>query len=127
MEARKRRSGRPRTAEEVEALIVRIANENRTWGYRRIQEALANLGHDIGRGTIAEILARHGIEPAPVRERKITWKEFLKQHWDLMVAADLFTIEAWTRRGRQRFIGLFLLELSTRKVEIAGIASIANG
>ena len=106
---------------------MRIANENRTWGYRRIQGALANLGYDLGRGTIADILARHGIEPAPVRERKITWKEFLEQHWDLMVAADLFTIEAWTRRGRQRFIGLFLLELSTRKVEIAGIASIANG
>ena len=106
---------------------MRIANENRTWGYRRIQGALANLGYDLGRGTIADILARHGIEPAPVRERKITWKEFLEPHWDLMVAADLFTIEAWTRRGRQRLIVLFLLELSTRKVEIAGIASIANG
>ena len=125
--SKKRGPGRPRTAEEVEALIEPIANENRTWGYRRIQGALANLGYDLGRGTIADILARHGIEPAPVRERKITWKEFLEPHWDLMVAADLFTIEAWTRRGRQRFIGLFLLELSTRKVEIAGIASIANG
>ena len=111
----------------VEALIEPIANENRTWGYRRIQGALANLGYDLGRGTIADILARHGSEPAPVRERKITWKEFLEQHWDLMVAADLFTIEAWTRRGRQRLIVLFLIELATRKVEIAGIASIANG
>jgi hypothetical protein len=60
-----------------------MAKENRTWGYRRIQGALANLGHDIGRGTIAAILARHGIEPAPERERKTTWKEFLGQHWDL--------------------------------------------
>jgi transposase InsO family protein len=89
--------------------------------------ALGNLGHDIGRDTIADILTRHGIEPAPERERKTTWKEFLEQHWDLIVAADFFTIEAWTRRGLQRFIVLFLIELSTRKVEIAGIASTANG
>jgi len=125
--SKKRGPGRPRTAEEIETLVVRLANENRTWGYRRIQGALANLGHDIGRGTIAEILARNGIEPAPERERKTTWKEFLEQHWDLIVAADFFTIEAWTRRGLQRFMVLFFIELSTRKVEIAGIASVADG
>ena len=79
------------------------------------------------RGTIADILARHGIEPVPERERKTTWKEFLEQHWDLIVAADFFTVEAWTRRGLQRFVVLFFIELSTRKVEIAGIAAIANG
>ena len=85
------------------------------------------MGHEIGRGTIAEILKRNGIEPAPERERKTTWKEFLEQHWDLIVAADFFTIEAWTRRGLQRFMVLFFIELSTRKVEIAGIASVADG
>ena len=84
-------------------------------------------GHQVGRGTIAEVLARHGIEPAPERERKTTWKEFLRQHWDLIVAADLFTIEAWTGRGLQRFMVLFLMELSTRKVKIAGIAPSPNG
>jgi len=125
--SKKRGPGRPRTAEEIEALVVSLAHENRTWGYRRIQGALANLGHDIGRGTIAEILVRNGIEPAPERERKTTWKESLEQHWDLIVAADFFTIEAWTRRGLQRFMVLFFIELSTRKVEIAGIASAANG
>ena len=67
------------------------------------------------------------IRPAPERERKITWKEFLEQHWELIVAADFFTVEAWTRRGLQRFIVLFFIELSTRKVEIAGIAPVANG
>jgi hypothetical protein len=55
------------------------------------------LGHNIGRGTIAEILVRNGIEPAPVR--KATFEEFREQHWQLIVAADFFTIEAWTRRG----------------------------
>ena len=106
---------------------MRLAKENRTWGYRRIRGALANLGYEIGHSTIADILARNGIEPAPERGRKTTWKEFLEQHWDLIVATDFFTIEAWTRRGLQRFIVLFFIELSTRKVEIAGIASIANG
>jgi hypothetical protein len=104
-----------------------MAKENRTWGDRRIQGALDNLGHDIGSSTIADILSRHGIEPVPERERKTTWEEFLEQHWDLIVAADFFTVEAWTRRGLQRFVVMFLIELSTRRVEIAGIASTANG
>jgi transposase InsO family protein len=123
----KRGCGRPRKSEEIEDLVVRMAKENRSWGYRRIQEALSNLGHEVGRGTIVEMLARHGIEPAPERERKTTWKEFLTQHWDLIVAADFFTIEAWTRRGLQQFVVLFFIELSTRKVEIGGIASGPNG
>ncbi len=77
--------------------------------------------------TIAAILQRHGIEPAPERNRKTTWKEFLTRHWELIVAADFFTVEVWTRRGLQRFVVLFFIELSTRKVEIAGIATVANG
>src|SRR5215472_9271759 len=116
----KRGCGRPRKSGEIEDLVVRMAKKNRSWGYRRIQGALSNLGHVVGRGTIAEILSRHGIEPAP--ERRTNWKEFLTQRWDLIVAADFFTIEAWTRRGLQRFVILFFIELSTRKVEIAGIA-----
>jgi hypothetical protein len=79
----KRGPGRPRTAREIEALVVRMAEENRDWGYRRIQDALSNLGHEIARSTIAEILERHGIEPAPERSRKTTWKESLTQLWEL--------------------------------------------
>jgi putative transposase len=123
----KRGPGRPRTAGEIETLVVRMALENRDWGYRRILGALSNLGHNLARGTIANILKQHGIEPAPERNRKTTWKEFLSRHWELIVAADFFTIEVWTRHGLQRFIVLFFIELSTRKVEIAGIARAANG
>jgi transposase InsO family protein len=122
----KRRPGRPRIAAEIETLVVRMAEENRDWGYRRIQGALSNLGHGVARSTIAAILDRHGLEPAPERSRKTTWKEFLSRHWELIVAADFFTVEVWTRRGLQRFIVLFFMELSTRKVEIAGIAASAN-
>ena len=65
-----RMPGRPRTVAEVEALVVRMAEENRGWGYRRIQGALANLGHLLAHNTIAKILKHHGIEPAPERSRK---------------------------------------------------------
>jgi putative transposase len=123
----RRPPGRPRTPQEIAALVVRMAEENRDWGYERIQGALSNLGHTIGRTTIAEILSRHGMDPAPERSRKTTWKEFLSRHWELIVAADFFTIEVWTRRKLQRFFVLFFMELSTRKVEIAGIASAASG
>ena len=107
----------------IEKLVVQMAEENRDWGYRRIQGALSNLGHELARSTIADILERHGIEPAPERSRKTTWKEFLRQHWELIVAADFFTIEVWTTKGLQRFIVLFFIELSTRRVEIAGISA----
>jgi hypothetical protein len=87
----------------VETLVVRLATENRDCGYRRILGALSNLGHTIGRGTVANILKQHGIEPAPERNRKTTWKEFLRRHWDVLVAADFFTVEVWTRSGLTRF------------------------
>src|SRR4051794_16972693 len=122
-----RSPGRPRTTASVEELVVQMAEQNRDWGYRRIQGALSNLGHKLARSTIADILQRHGMEPAPERTRKTTWKEFLTQPWELIVAADFFTVEVWTRKGLQRFIILFFLDLSTRQVEIAGLASTANG
>jgi putative transposase len=122
-----RHPGRPPTSTEISDLVLRMAEENRGWGYRRIQGALANLGHIVGRTTIANILKRSGIEPAPERNRKTTWKEFLRRHWDQIIAADFFTVEAWTRNGLTRFIVLFFIDLSTRRVEVGGIASSANG
>jgi putative transposase len=123
----KRGPGRPRTAGEIAALVVRMAVENRDWGYRRILGALSNLGHKVARGTVANILKQHGIEPSPERERKTTWREFLTQHWEMIVAADFFTVEVWTRRGLQRFIVLFFIDLCTRRVEVAGISPAADG
>jgi transposase InsO family protein len=123
----RRGPGRPRTQEQTESLVVQMALENRTWGYTRIVGALSNLGYDLARGTVANILKRHAIEPAPERTRKTTWKEFLTQHWDLIVAADFFTVEVWTAKGLQRFMVLFFIELSTSRVEIGGIAAAANG
>jgi putative transposase len=122
-----RRPGRLPTRKEIAAVVLRMATENRSWGYRRIQGALSNLGHVLAHNTIANILKRNGIEPAPERSRKTTWKEFLNRHWQQIVASDFFTIEVWTRTGLKRFVILFFMELSTRRVEVAGIASRANG
>src|SRR6476620_4997716 len=101
-----RMPGRPRTVAEVEALVVRIAEETRNWGYRRIQGALANLGHLLAHNTIAGILKWHGIDPAPERCRKTTWKEFLNRHWEQIVASDFFSVEVWTKKGLHRFVVL---------------------
>jgi len=125
--SKQRGPGRPRTQDKIQQWVVRMATENRDWGYRRIQGALANLGYQVGRGTIANILKEHGLEPAPERKRKTTWKEFLSQHREVIVAADFFTVEAWTREGLTRFLVLFLIDVSTRRVEIAGLAKRANG
>jgi hypothetical protein len=122
-----RNSGRPRTVTEISDLVIRMAEENRGWGYRRIQGALANLGHILAHTTIANILKRHGIEPAPEQTRKTTWKEFLDRHWDQIVASDFFTVEVWTCSGLTRFVVLFFMDLATRRVEIGGIARSANG
>ena len=115
--------GRPPVREQIRSLVVRMATENRDWGYTRIRGALANLGHRVARGTIANILKQHGIEPAPERLKKSTWREFLQAHWEVLAAADFFTVEVWTRSGLVRFVVLFVIELSTRRVEIAGITT----
>ena len=76
--------GRPRIAQEIIDLVLRMARENDGWGYDRIQGALANLGYMIAPNTVKNILKRHGIEPAPERRKRTSWKTFLKAHWDVM-------------------------------------------
>ena len=100
----KRRSpGRPRIREVIADLAVRIARENPRWGYTRIQGALRNVGHRVGRTTVANILKRNGIDPAPERGKRMTWSQFLKAHWNVLAAADFFTVEVWGPRGLVTF------------------------
>jgi len=99
--SKRRGPGRPRTKEEIRQWVVRMATENRDWGYRRIQGALANLGHEVSRNTKANLLKEHGLEPAPEREWKTTWKEFLSRHREVTVAADFLTIEALDTQGAE--------------------------
>src|SRR5664279_1962025 len=124
--SRVRKAGRPRTKEEVEALILRLAREHRSRGYTRIQGALANLRQEVGRGTIANILKAAGLEPAPQRRQGLTWKEFLKTHWEVLAATDFFTVELWTGRGLIRYHVLFVIKLVTREVQLAGLVPEPN-
>jgi transposase InsO family protein len=104
-----------------------MAAENRTWGYTRIQGALQNLGHEIGRGAIAKVLKEAGVDPAPDRQKRTTWKEFLRTHWDVLAAADFFSVEVWTALGLVRYHVFFVLRLATREVHIAGIIPEPHG
>ena len=108
-------------------MVLRMARENVSWGYDRIQGALANLGHIIAPNTVKNILKRHGIEPAPERETRTSWTTFLKSHWDVMAATDFFTVEVWTPRGLATYYVLFIIHLSTRSVHIAGVTTAPNG
>jgi putative transposase len=116
-----RRPGRPSTKPDLAALVVRMANENLTWGYTRIRDGLKSLGHDIARNTIKAILKDHGVEPAPEPGTKTPWKTFLAAHWDSLAAAAFFTVEVLTLRGLVRYVVFFVMKLKTRTVEIAGI------
>ena len=77
---RRKKVGRPPVSHEIVELVLRIARENPTWGYNRIQGALANLGHVISDQTVGNVLKEHGIEPAPELKRQTTWKTFIKSH-----------------------------------------------
>ena len=120
---RRKDVGRPPLSKEIVELVLRIARESPTWGYDRIQGALANLGHRISDTTVANILKIHGIEPAPDRKRQSTWKSFLEAHWDVLASVDFTTIEVWTKSGLVTCYLLFVMELATRRVHFAGLTA----
>jgi transposase InsO family protein len=120
------RPGRPSVMREITELVIRMARENPHWGYSRIQGALANLGHRVARTTVANILKRHGIEPAPERGRRMSWRTFLRSHWDVLAAVDFFTVEVWGLRGLVTFYVLVVMELSSRRVHFAGVTPSPN-
>lgn len=103
---------------EIRRLVVRMAEENPTWGYTRIQGALKNVRHRVGRSTIARILKAHGVPPVP--ERPTSWQTFLRAHWGAIAGADFFTTEVWTWRGLVTFCTVFVIELASRRVQIVG-------
>jgi transposase InsO family protein len=113
--------GRPQVCPKLEALVVRFARENRSWGYDRIAGALANLGHRISDQTVGNILRRHNIAPAPERSRTTTWREFIRSHADVLAGADFFTVEVLSWRGLVTYYVLFFIEIGTRRVSLGGI------
>ncbi len=119
--SQRRSPGRPRVMETIRELVLTMAKENSSWGYTRICGALANMGHEVGRNSVKRILAERGIEPAPARDKRTPWSTFLKAHWGAIAATDFFTVEVLTARGLIRYFVLFVIDLETRRIEIAGI------
>jgi putative transposase len=114
--------GRPRVLEEIEQLTIQMAEENPSWGYRRLQGALANLWHRIDAGTVRNILHRYHFDPALERRKAgMTWPQFLTLHWEVLAATDFFTVEVATWRGLVTYNVLFVMDLGTRQVHVAGM------
>ena len=118
-----RRGGRPPLAGHVVALILRLARENPRWGYRRIQGELKKLGIRVAATSIRTVLLRNGLRPAP-RSTSASWQAFLRAQASGIVAIDFFTVE--TVRLKTLYV-LFLIELHTRRVRLAGVTDYPNG
>ncbi len=122
-ERREVKAGRPVIKPEIVDLVLKFARENPTWGYDRIQGALANVGHEVSDQTVGNILKANSIEPAPERKRQTTWGTFLKAHWDSLAAIDFTTTEVWTVHELVTMFALVVMELKTRRIEIAGVTA----
>jgi putative transposase len=115
--------GRPATPVDVRELVVRLARENPGWGYRRIQGELVGLGVSLAASTVWEILRREGIEPAP-RRLESSWAEFLRRQAASIFECDFLTVDTVFLK---RFYILFLIELASRRVHLAGITANPDG
>jgi transposase InsO family protein len=123
----RRGPGRPPTARSIQKLVVKFARENPSWGYTRLRDALGNLGHEIDRTTIQSILAEYGLSPAPERSKRMRWKTFIKAHMGALAALDFFNVEVLSVTGLARYFVLFVIDIQTRRVHIAGIARQVHG
>jgi hypothetical protein len=117
----RRAPGRPPIDQALEALVMRLAQENRSGGYDRIAGALANVGSTIRAQTSGNIWKRHGIAPAPQRQKMTTGKELIRTHLEVLVATDFFTTEVWTKGGLVTSSVLFFIPLASRQVQVAGV------
>ncbi|MBL1119776.1 transposase [Streptomyces sp. 110] len=111
-----KRPGRPRTVRSIRALVLRLAQENSSWGYRRIHGELASLGIKVAASTVWNILKEHGIDPAPERDHT-TWATFLRSQARAIIAADFF--ETKTLTGARLYV-LAVIEHATRRVRVLG-------
>jgi transposase InsO family protein len=120
---RRRSPGRPPLSTELRELILRMARENPRWGYRRIQGELGNLGFTASASSIASLLRRHQLRPAPRRSGP-SWREFLRAQAHCMIACDFLSVDTVFLR---RLYVLFFIELQSRRVHLAGVTANPDG
>jgi putative transposase len=117
-EAKRKRPGRPRTAEATVNLVLQFASENLAWGYKKLHGEFKKLGIKIGITTISDILKQAGHHPVPGKERRHqpNWKKFLSSHMETLVACDFFTKPVYTLKGRFDAYVLVFIHLGSRQV-----------
>ena len=104
-------------------MVVRLARENLTWGYRRIHGELSVPGIDLAPASVWKIFQRHGLDPSPDRTGP-TWGEFLRAQATTMLACDFFTVDTVLLR---RLYVLLFIELDTRNVFLMGVTANPTG
>ena len=116
-----KRGPKPTKANMVRKLVLQMAADSPGWGYGRIYGELRKLGYDVHWQTVRRIMLDAGLLPDPDKPYKSTWKTFLASHWQSIGACDFFSIEAWGLKGLTRYMVFFVIDLATRRVQIAGI------
>lgn len=106
---------------EIVDEVLRIAKNNKNWGYQRIRNMMVYLSFEISTSTVRRILDEHGIKPTPTHKPNISWNEFIKSHWEVLTATDFLSVELLTPFGLMRCMILFFIDVKTRKVKLGGV------